>query len=72
MECTYESLQKTMKRRKENKSANKVKTPNQVRKLIQNQSFLSIVKANIMGKSSNIIQINLNNRLIVDKTFAYK
>ena len=46
-----------MKRRKENKSANKVKTPNQVRKLIWNQSFLSIVKANIMGKSSNIIQI---------------
>ena len=34
-----------MKRRKENKSANKVKTPNQVRKLIWNQSFLSIIRA---------------------------
>ena len=46
-----------MKRRKENKSVNKVKTPNQVRKLIWNKSFLSVVKTNIMGKFSNMIRV---------------
>ena len=47
--CDYEQIYQTMKRRKDNKVANKVRTPNQVRKLIWNQHFLSIIKSNIMG-----------------------